>query len=74
MVFFIKRENITAGGDITIIGKRGYCGKNAEPYDSKKSAETALKRQEKLDQEYCPDCTIFYKVVEGGVLFETGRT
>ena len=61
--YLIKRKNITAD-DITYIGKRFLCGENAEPYDSRKSAKSAMKRQKKQDEEYCPDCIIIYEIVE----------
>ena len=62
--YLIKRINITADRDITIIGKRFICGDNAEPYDSHKSAENALRQQEKQDSELCPDYTIKYEIIE----------
>lgn len=49
--------------DVTIIGKRFVCGDNAEPYDSRSSAKSAIKRQKKQDQEYCPECQITYEVI-----------
>ena len=64
MKYYIKRTNVTADGDITIIGKRFTCGINAEPYDTKSSAETALKAQIKQDNELCPDCIISYQIVD----------
>ncbi len=64
MGYLIERKNITADNDITYIGKRGLCGENAQPFDCVSSAITAIKRQEKQDLEYCPECTIVYKVVE----------
>jgi len=63
MGYLIKRTNITADHDITIIGKRFICGDNAEPYDSRSSVESAIKRQEKQDRELCPDCHITYEVI-----------
>lgn len=62
--YLIKRTNITADGEVTVIGKRFICGSNAEPYDTVSSAESALKRQEKQDQEYCSDCIIIYKIIK----------
>ncbi len=64
MGYFIKRTNVSADHDVTIIGKRGYCGKSAEPFDAKSSAETALKRQQRQDEELCPECVIRYEVVQ----------
>ena len=64
MPYYIKRTNITADYDVTFIGKRFRCGNNAEPFDSLKSAESALSRQKKQDEEYCPDCIISYEVVK----------
>lgn len=64
MKYYIKRTNVTAEGDVTIIGKRFMCGVNAEPYDTKSSAETALKAQIKQDNELCPDCIINYQIVD----------
>ena len=61
--FLIKRTNISADRDVTLIGKRFVCGENAEPYDSVRSAESAIKRQEKQDQECCPECVIDYQVI-----------
>ncbi len=63
--YFIKRINMTAGRDITMIGKRFLCGERAEPYDSMSSAERALKQQEKQDNELCPDSIILYEIVKG---------
>lgn len=48
----------------SITGKRFRCGDDAEPFDSVKSAESALSKQKKQDEEYCPDCFIKYEVVE----------
>ena len=62
--YLIKRTNITADRDITLIGRRFICGVKAEPYDSRKSAETALKAQQKQDAELCPDCVINYEIVD----------
>ena len=61
--FLIKRINITADRDITLIGKRLMCGSSAEPYDSIRSAESAIKRQEKQDLEYCLECCIVYEII-----------
>ncbi len=61
--YFIKRTNITADCDITPIGRRFMCGAKAEPYDCRKSAETALKAQQKQDAELCPDCIIDYEII-----------
>ncbi len=62
MKYFLKRINITAD-DITIIGKRFVCGSEAKPFDSMASAERAKKRQQKQDEELCPDCLIKYDIV-----------
>ena len=62
--YFIKRTNISADSEVTIMGKRFYCGAKAEPYDTVKSAESALSRQQKQDQEYCPDCIIQYEIIK----------
>lgn len=62
--YFVKRINETADGDITIMGKRFICGEKAEPYDTKKSAETALKAQIKQDNELCGDMVIEYFIIE----------
>ena len=64
MTYYIKRINVTADRDITLIGKRFRCGDDAEPFDSVKSAESALSRQKKQDEEDCPDCFIEYEAVE----------
>ena len=63
MGYLIQRINISADYDTTIIGKRGYCGERAEPFDSKNSAETAMKRQQKQDEELCPECVIRYEII-----------
>ncbi len=63
MGYFIKRTNVTADNDVTLIGKRFMCGRDAIPYDSERSAQTALKQQKKQDAEYCPDCLIRYEII-----------
>lgn len=50
--YYIKRTNITADRDVIIIGKRLICGENAEPFDSVKSAKSAISRQKKQDGAY----------------------
>lgn len=67
--YYIKRTNISADSDVTIIGKRFMCGKEALPYDSKKSAESALKRQKAQDEELCPDCIIAYEIISESEVF-----
>ena len=62
--YLIKRVNLSADGDTTIIGKRFMCGENAEPFSSEKSAESALRRQMKQDEEYCPDCLLTYGIIK----------
>ena len=61
--YFVERINHTADNDVTIIGQRFNCGVDATPYECKASAESAMKRQEKQDMEYCPECVISYKIV-----------
>lgn len=62
--YYIKRTNISADGDVTIIGQRLLCGANAVPYETTSSAQSGLKRQQKQDDEYCPDCMIMYDIVK----------
>lgn len=62
--YFIKRTNITADRDVIIIGKRLICGENAELFDSVKSAKSAISRQKKQDEEYCPECEISYEIIK----------
>ena len=64
MGFYIKRTNMTDENAVMIIGKRGICGRKAEPYDTVKSALTAMKRQEKQDMMLCPECVINYEIVK----------
>lgn len=64
--YLIRRINITAGRDVTVIGKRFQCGKEAVPYDTERLAVAAAKRQEKQDQEYCPECVIKYEIFRSG--------
>jgi hypothetical protein len=62
--FFVKRINVTAGEDITIIGKKFVCGPKAESYDSVKSARAAMKSQLNQDNELCPDHIIRYEIID----------
>ena len=62
--FLIQRVNLSFGRDITIIGQRSMCGENAMPFERKSSALAALKRQEKQDMEYCPECVIIYNIIK----------
>ena len=64
MGYFIRRINHSADNDETIIGRRLKCGKTAEPFNSKRSAESTLKIQQKQDMELCPECVIFYSIIE----------
>lgn len=64
MSFYIKRTNITADSDVTIIGKRFMCGADAKPFDTIKSAKSAMLRQKKQDEEYCPECIIKYEITK----------
>ena len=64
--YLIRRINITAGRDITVIGKGFQCGEGALPYDTERLAMAAAKRQEKQDQEYCPECVIKYEIFRYG--------
>ncbi len=61
--YLIKRTNVSADNDVIYIGRRFLCGESAEPYDSMQSAESALKRQKKQDEELCPDCMIRYEII-----------
>ena len=64
MKYYIKRTNVSADGDVTILGKRLRCGKDAEPFESKSSAEGSAKRQMEQDMELCPECLINYEIIE----------
>ena len=61
--YYVQRTNLSADGEVTIIGKRFTCGDTAEPYVTKSSAERALKAQKKQDDELCPECAITYQIV-----------
>ena len=61
---FIKRTNISDDCAITLIGKRFLCGLKATPFDTKRSAESALKTQIKQDNELCADCIIKYTIID----------
>ncbi len=64
MGYYIKRTNLSDNGSFTFIGKRYLCGFKAEPYDSERSAKSALEMQIKQDNELCPDFLIRYDIIE----------